>query len=79
MTGWIATEDEMPEAGQMVDWISPGGQQVNGGRFTGGAIWMLPDGHLYVYYMPTLWRVSARAADIKKATKKVTKATTPHV
>lgn len=56
MQNWIPTKDKVPEKGQNVDWISPGGEQVNGGRFEGGLIWFLPGGDMYVYYTPTYWR-----------------------
>jgi hypothetical protein len=53
---WTPTAERTPEPGQRVDWISPGGEQVNGGRFQGGAIWFLPGDDMYVYYLPKFWR-----------------------
>lgn len=56
MSDWIATKTQMPAPNQAVDWISPSGQQVNGGRYVGGVIWYPPDGDMYIYYLPTFWR-----------------------
>jgi len=56
---WTATESSLPEKGRKIDWISPGGDQVNGGTFGGGAVWFLPGPNpMYVYYRPTYWRYS---------------------
>jgi hypothetical protein len=56
---WTPTDRRLPERGQRVDWISPGGEQVDGGTFAGGAVWLLPGGGMYVYYRPTFWRPAA--------------------
>ncbi len=54
---WTPTSDRLPEKGQLVDWIAPGGEQVDGGKYGGGAVWFLPgDNPMYVYYRPTYWR-----------------------
>lgn len=55
---WVPTAERRPEKGQRVDWISPSGDEVHGGTFTGGAIWHLPGGEMYVYYTPVFWRPS---------------------
>lgn len=58
---WIPVSERMPEEGQKVDWISPGGVQVDGGQFAGGAVWFLAHGRpnsMYVYYRPAFWRPS---------------------
>lgn len=44
---------ELPKEGQKVDWIAPGGDQVNGGTYK--RLWFLPGG-MYVYYEPIAWR-----------------------
>lgn len=57
---WRRTIDERPPTGADVDWITPSGDQINGGKFSGGAIWLLPPRHeMYVYYTPERWRFSA--------------------
>jgi len=43
----------LPKRGQRVDWISPGGMQVNAGLYDGH--WFLPGG-MYAYYKPVAWR-----------------------
>lgn len=53
---WTPTDRELPKEGQRVDWICPGGEQVNGGTFAGGAVWLLPGCGLHVYYTPVFWR-----------------------
>lgn len=56
---WQLTTNALPEKGRKVDWIAPGGEQVNGGTFAGGAIWFLPgENPMYVYYKPSHWRYS---------------------
>lgn len=56
IAGWTNPQHKLPERGQKVDWISPGGEQVNGGTFEGGAIWFPPESTMYVYYTPAFWR-----------------------
>ena len=58
-TDFIPTHERRPEEGQRVDWIAPGGQQVNGGRIKGG-LWFLPNGNMYCYYTPVAWRPARR-------------------
>ena len=60
-TKWTRTEDEKPPMGAVVDWITPNGEQVNGGKYN--RMWFLPsDWAMYAYYTPTYWRLSALAA-----------------
>lgn len=61
--GWTNTQYQLPERGQKVDWISPGGEQVNGGTFQGGLIWYPPDSPMYVYYTPAFWRPAKEQND----------------
>lgn len=54
------TNSDKPEDGQFVDWITPRGSQVNGGKFHNG-LWFLPPEHsAYAYYAPIAWRPAAR-------------------
>ena len=54
---WIRTADRRPELNQRVDWIAPGGGQVDGGTYAGGLVWFLPgNDSMYVYYIPAYWR-----------------------
>ena len=57
MSEWTPTERQRPVRDQLVEWISPDGQQVRG-RFCGGAIWFPEGGQVYVYYTPAFWRPS---------------------
>lgn len=56
---WIRTQDRRPEPNQTVDWISPGGERVLGGKYAGGAVWFPPGSEMYVYYTPMFWRPSS--------------------
>lgn len=61
---WTMTDERLPERGQLVDWITPGGEQVDGGKFHGGMVWFLPPDHLvYVYYRPVKWRPAEGSAE----------------
>ena len=51
---WKRTEAELPEEGQVVETLSPGGLQQTLKRQ--GALWFFPDGSMYVYYQPAYWR-----------------------
>lgn len=51
---WTETRLRLPDRGQAVEWISPGGFQERG-KFAGGLVWF-PDGSdMYVYYTPLWW------------------------
>jgi len=56
MGRWIRTTDRFPQPGASVDWISPGGEQVDGGTFEGGVVWFPPGSAMYIYYTPEFWR-----------------------
>lgn len=54
---WTRCDDELPPTGLVVDTLSPGGIQQplkRGGN--NGALWFVPDGSTYVYYIPEFWR-----------------------
>lgn len=50
--GWHDTATERPENGQMVEVPNNGGIQL---RYRDG-LWWLPDGSMYVYFVPAYWR-----------------------
>jgi hypothetical protein len=52
---WIPVSSRLPERGQRIEWISPGGTHQRG-TFIGGVIWMPEGSEMYVYYTPTYWR-----------------------
>lgn len=49
------TKDTLPDEGRLIDWIAPGGEQIDGGKRLGN-LWFLPCGTMYCYYTPTYWR-----------------------
>lgn len=57
MTDFISTKKFLPQEGEVVDWISPCGNQVNGGVKGPRKLWLLPpDWAVYCYYEPIAWR-----------------------
>ena len=44
----------LPEDGVVVDTISPNGLQQTLKR--SGNLWFVPDGSMYVYYSPMMWK-----------------------
>lgn len=54
MFGWIFCEDELPEEGVLVETRSPNGLVQSLKR--DGNLWFVPDGSMYVYYIPITWR-----------------------
>lgn len=55
MTNWTRTTERLPERGQLIEWISPGGIQTRG-KCLCGLIWMPEGSDMYVYYTPAFWR-----------------------
>jgi hypothetical protein len=56
MSEFRALTQHAPEDNQPVDWITPAGDQVLGGKYCGG-LWFLPPDHAaYCYYEPISWR-----------------------
>lgn len=51
---WTRTDKQLPPEGVVVETISEGGQQQP--LRLQGRLWFLPDGSMYVYYVPTFWR-----------------------
>ncbi len=50
-----------PDDNQLVDWITPNGDQVSGGKFVAG-LWFLPPDHsVYCYCQPISWRPAMEA------------------
>lgn len=59
--GWYPVAKSLPAPGQKVDWISPGGAQIDGGVYQGGSVWHIPVGGsnaMHIYYLPVFWRPS---------------------
>lgn len=57
---WTPTSAALPNPNQVVDWIAPDGEQVNGGMY-GSQLWFLPPEHsVYCYYTPTYWRPAVK-------------------
>ncbi len=55
---WNRLTDSLPADGDLVDWISLGGQEVTGGK-KGPGKWLLPPNHdMCCLYEPVLWRES---------------------
>lgn len=54
MTNFNKTEDKLPENGVVVETIGPGGCVQDLKRE--GGLWWVPDGSMYVYYVPVMWR-----------------------
>jgi hypothetical protein len=53
---WIPVGKWPPADNQRVDWITPSGDVVKGGRYC-SRLWFLPPKHdCYCYYQPTYWR-----------------------
>lgn len=53
-SNYFRTADILPEPGEVVETVSPGGlNQVL--RFSDG-LWFFPDDGMYVYYTPMFWR-----------------------
>jgi len=51
---WSLTKNVLPDEGIVVETISEGGQQVKLKRQ--GRLWFYPDGSMYVYYTPSMWK-----------------------
>lgn len=51
---WIKTSEATPESGEIVEVITEGGHQTE--LMYHGPLWFLPDGSMYAYYTPMLWR-----------------------
>lgn len=54
MSDYTRVDEALPPEGVVVDTISPGGIQQPLKR--SGRLWFHPDGVMYVYYVPMLWR-----------------------
>jgi len=50
--GWTPPEKALPEKGQAVVWIPPGGGTPVTGTYQG--VWLMDNG-VYVYYTPLMW------------------------
>lgn len=62
---WAPTNRLMPDDGQCVDWITSGGEVVEGGLYR-GRLWFLPPDHaMYAYYCPAFWRPAKEATDAR--------------
>ena len=56
---WTPLHQASPEEGALVDWITPSGDTVSGGKKGPGQLWFLPPDHsAYCYYKPICWRLS---------------------
>ena len=56
---FFPTSECTPFENATVDWITPSGVQVNGGKKGPGKIWFLPpEWKVYCYYEPIAWRLS---------------------
>lgn len=51
---YTLTETRLPEEGRLCETISPGGLEQTLKRQ--GNLWFAPDGSMYVYYTPIMWR-----------------------
>ena len=51
---WTRVEQSLPPENALVDTISPGGIQQTLRRR--GNLWFVPDGSMYIYYTPMMWR-----------------------
>jgi len=51
---WKKTENERPESGVVVLTMDSGGQEQT--LKLSGNLWWFPDGSMYVYYTPKMWR-----------------------
>lgn len=51
---FIPVKVRLPAEGERIDWITPGGDQINDCRYERGLWWILEN--LYVYYTPLSWR-----------------------
>ena len=49
------TDQQRPDKGRLVEWISPAGIHERG-RYEGGLIWFPEGSPMYVYYTPEFWR-----------------------
>ena len=49
---WIACADELPPEGVVVQVKNNNGTTLK----RSGRLWFLPDGSMYVYYVPEFWR-----------------------
>ena len=58
MSEWISVKERMPEDGKVAETkIHDQRGQRNYQRLKRmGRLWFLPNGGIYVYYTPTLWR-----------------------
>jgi hypothetical protein len=54
-TLWTRTSDKLPPEGVVVETLSEGGIQSLLKR--SGRLWFTPDGGMYVYYTPFMWRM----------------------
>ncbi len=56
---WNRLADSVPNEGELVDWISPYGNEVTGGKKAPGNQWFLPPCHnMCCLYEPVFWRRS---------------------
>ncbi len=51
---WTPCDRELPPEGAVVETITASGMQSDLKR--SGRLWFLPDGSMYVYYQPAMWR-----------------------
>lgn len=54
---WKKTENERPEDGVVVLTMDSGGHEQT--LKLSGNLWWFPDGSMYVYYTPKMWRYIA--------------------
>lgn len=52
---WFSPKDKLPPHGEVVDTLNSAGQMTQLKRV--GNLWFFADGSMYVYYLPTFWRV----------------------
>jgi hypothetical protein len=52
---WISVKDKLPDEGVLVDCLL-GNRRVVTQLKRYGNLWFVPDGSMYVYYVPSFWK-----------------------
>lgn len=60
MNNFTNVKDSLPPEGVVVEAITPSGDVQELKR--NGNLWFFPDGSMYVYYVPTHWRIPQKVS-----------------